>query len=121
MALFAIRAKLALVNVGVAVGTFRSRIRKYRAGMTLHARDLGVHAKQWIFCLAVIELRNTTDRLPGGERVAVVTREVQRAVRTSRPLIALLLALGNMPRDHRQKRKHPCDSDRHRSRTVLQN
>lgn len=40
VALFAIRSKLPLVNIGVAIGALGSNIGKDRACMALHASDL---------------------------------------------------------------------------------
>lgn len=82
VALFAIRSKLPLVNIGVAIRALRSGIGKNRARMALHARDLLVHAQQRELRLVVIEFGLAANRLPAREGVAVVAGHVQRPVRT---------------------------------------
>lgn len=82
MALFAIGAQLAAVNVGMTVLAALSHIGKYRLGMALDARHRLMHAAQRITSLIVIELRNRANRLPPVRGMAVLTGDVQIPVRT---------------------------------------
>ncbi len=113
VALFAIRCKLALVNIGVAIRALGPNIREDRAGMALHARDLLVHTEQWKLRLVVVKFGLAANRLPTRERVAVVAGHVQRPVRTARFLGTLLLACIRRPWSRRHQRKYPRHNYRH--------
>lgn len=82
VALFASGAELALVNVGVALGTLCRHIGKHQLSVAGHARHFFVHAPQRIFRLIVIKFGHAADRLPSTKRVAVLARDIQRPVRT---------------------------------------
>ena len=82
--LVALRAHLAPVNVGVAIGALFPDVSKYRLDMALGAGDTFVHAAQRVTRAVVIELGNVADRLPSAEGVAVLARDGQRAVRAAR-------------------------------------
>lgn len=84
MALLAIRAHLALVNVGVAIGALFTNVRKDRLGVALNAAHAFVHATQRILGCVVIEFRNRADRLPSAQRMAVLTWDAEASVRTTR-------------------------------------
>jgi hypothetical protein len=84
MALLAIRAHLALVNVGVAIRALLADVRKDRLGVALNATHTFVHAAQWILGCVVIEFRNCADRFPSAERMTVLTRNAEASVRTPR-------------------------------------
>ncbi len=83
VAVFAVRSKLAAVNIGMAVRAFRAGIAENQVGVTLAAGDCFVHAAQGKLRLIVIKFRNITDRLPSGEGVAVLAGEIQIAVRAA--------------------------------------
>ena len=102
VALFASRTKLALVNVGVAVGTLRAHVAEHQLRVARHACHFLVHAAQGIFRLVVIKLRDAADRLPSTKRVTVLTRDIQRSMRTSGGLAALLGCRGRGTRSHKQ-------------------
>ncbi len=85
MALFAIRSKLALVNVRVAILTTLSDVSENRLCVALDARDSGVHSAQRVLGLVVIELRDGANRLPRAGRVAVLARDIQIPVGAVRP------------------------------------
>ncbi len=108
VALFAGGAELALVNVSMAVGALRRHIAENQFRVTRHARHFLVHAAQRIPGLVVIELRNAANGLPSAERVAVLARDVQRPVRTTGRLAALLgrRACGT----HQRKQDQPRNS-----------
>src|SRR6202140_4131158 len=89
VALFAIRAQLPLVNVGMAILASRTHVRKYLLHVTLRAGHRLVHAPQRIPGLVMIELWNGADRLPGICGVAVLTSKIQVAVRTMRSSTSL--------------------------------
>lgn len=82
MALLAVCAQLALVNIGVAVLASLTDIVEYRLDVTLRARHRFVHASEWVSRLIVIEFRNGADGSPSIGGVAVLARYVQISVRT---------------------------------------
>lgn len=84
VALFAIRAQLTLVNIGMAVLAALTDAGENHLHVTLDASDAGVHAAQRIACLVVVELRNCSDRLPAIRGVAVLARHGQTAMWTTR-------------------------------------
>ena len=92
VALFAARAHLATMNIGVALGALSSHIRKYRFGMALRTHQALVHAAQGKLGLIVIEFGKAADRFPSQRRVAIGARQVQRSVRASGFRIDLCLS-----------------------------
>ena len=82
VALLAIRAQLALVNIGVAVLAALPNVGENHLHVTLGAGDSRVHAAQRIARLVMVELRNCADRPPAIRGVAVLARDRQAAVRT---------------------------------------
>src|SRR5579864_810745 len=84
VALLAVRAQLALVNVGVAVLATLSNVGENRPNVTFSAAHGLVHTAQRISGLVVIEFRNAADWLPRGRGVAVLARNAQVAVWTMR-------------------------------------
>jgi hypothetical protein len=92
VALFAARAHLATMNIGVALGALSSHIRKYGFDMALGAHNALVHAAQGELGLVVIEFGNAADRFPSQRRVAIGASEIQRSVRASGFGIALGLS-----------------------------
>jgi len=84
VALLAIRAQLTLVNIGMAVLAALTDARENHLHVTLDASDTGVHTAQRIARLVVGELGNCTDRLPAIRGVAVLARDGQIAVWTTR-------------------------------------
>ena len=84
MALFAVGAHLALVDVGVTGRALCSDVCENRLGVALGTCHAFVHAAQRIARLVVVELRNCPDWLPAIRRVAVLARHGQIAVWTTR-------------------------------------
>jgi len=84
VALLAIRAQLALVNVGVAVLAALTDVGENHLDVTLRASDGHVHAAQRIAGLVVVELGNGADRLPAIRGMAVLARDGQIAMWTMR-------------------------------------
>jgi hypothetical protein len=72
MAACAICAKLAAMKIGVAVSARCAYVSEDKAGMTLTAANVHVHASQWIPGLVVLKLGHATDRLPSGKRMAIL-------------------------------------------------
>ena len=72
------------MNVGVAVSATGPRVREHWLGMALRAGNVLVHAPQRKAGFVVIEFRNCADRLPSHRGMAVLARDVQVAVRTTR-------------------------------------
>lgn len=83
VALGAIRAELAAVQVGVAIRAPRTRFIEYETYVTLRTRHLRVHAAQRIRSAVVIEFRDAAYRLPARGRVAVFAGNPYRAMRVS--------------------------------------
>jgi len=82
--LLAIRSELSFVDVGVAVLATLSDVGEDRLDVALHTSDGLVHAAQRISRCVVIKLRDRANRLPSVWGVAVLTGNVQIAVRTVR-------------------------------------
>ena len=83
VASFALSSHLPAMNISVAVCTFVPHLREDGIRMALHASNALVHSAQGEVCLAVIEVGYVPDRLPTAERMAVLTRDLQRTVRTT--------------------------------------
>src|SRR5579872_1978503 len=64
VALFAVRAQLTPMDIGVAILASLADIAEYRLDVTLRATDRRVHTPKRISCLVVIEFRNGADRFP---------------------------------------------------------
>src|ERR1039457_5883561 len=80
VALLAIGAQLALMNVGVAVLAAGAHIVEHGLNVALDTGDILVHAAQRIMALIVIEFGNGADRSPARWRVTVLAWNVQNAV-----------------------------------------
>ena len=70
------------MNVRVAIGAFVADVREHHFDVAGRAGHTHVHAAQRIFCLIVIEFRNSANRLPALGGVAVGARDIETAVRT---------------------------------------
>ena len=86
MALLAVGAELAPVQIGVAIPAATGRVRKHQAYMTTLAGHILVQALQRKTGLPVmIELQLPAERFPRRRRVAVFAGNFQVAVWTRRP------------------------------------
>jgi len=83
VALRAVRAHFALVNIGVAILTILANIREYRFYVALRALNFLMHAAQWVVRFIVIEFRNGTDGAPTRGGVAVFAGNGEGSVRTA--------------------------------------
>lgn len=81
VALLAVSAELAAVNVGVTVGAMGAYIVEHQAGVALRTTNFAVHTPQRITGLIVVEFRQGANWLPAGEGVAVLTGQIHRPVR----------------------------------------
>ena len=104
VALFAAGAELALVDVGMTIGALFSHIRKYRFNVALGTGDSLMHTAQWEMGLVVVELRQVADRLPSPESVAVLTWNIQVAVRA--PSVGIGLPLPARRNDGGKQQEH---------------
>lgn len=84
VALFAIGAQLAAMNVRVTILAVQSDVGEDHLHVTLRARDRSVHATERVFGLIVIKLWNRANGLPCTRSVAVLTGNRQIAMRTMR-------------------------------------
>ncbi len=109
MALLAIAAHLAPVNVGVAINALHAGVRKHRLQMACPAVHSPVHAAQGVPGLRVIEIGGGPDWFPIGRSVAVVACNRQGAVGVSCVFLLFL-------RNH-AKGRH-CEKHHHRNRAA---
>jgi hypothetical protein len=100
VALLAPRAKLAAVNVGVAIGAFHTDVLEIHTDMALRACNSGVHSAKRIRRLIVTKFRDAADGFPTGGSVAIFAGNVDRAVGIARKSLSLLRHCGL--RRHRQ-------------------
>ena len=84
VALRAVRAHFALVNIGVAILTVLAHVCEYRLYVALRALNSLVHAAQWILCFVVIKFRDGANGAPARGGVAVLAGNGERSVRTAR-------------------------------------
>jgi len=83
VALLAVGAELAFVNIGVAILAALPHIGENHLHVTLGAGHRLVHAAQGIAGVIVIELGDGANGTPRGGGVAILARDVQIAVRTA--------------------------------------
>ena len=81
--LLTICPELALVDVCVATGAVVADVGEYRSYVALRAADPLMHAPQGKPGLVMVELGYAADRLPAAQRVAILARDVERAVRAT--------------------------------------
>jgi len=89
MALFAVGAKLPLVDVGVAILATLPNVAEHHLDVTLSTGNGSVHPPQGILCVTMIELGNGANRFPRTCGVAVLARNIETpmwTVRTTRSL-----------------------------------
>lgn len=82
VALFAICAQLATVNVSMAVLATLADVGEDHFYVALGTGDGRMHAAKRVAGLIVVEFRNRANRFPGTRRVAVLTRYSQISVGT---------------------------------------
>lgn len=115
MTLFTICAKLATMNIRVAVGTALAHIPEHQAGVALRAGHLGMHAAERISRLVVIEFRIGTDRLPAYIRVTVLAGDGDGTVRIRDLRLGrrgtLLRSSGGDPHLHAKQRNSQRNGD----------
>jgi hypothetical protein len=87
MALSAVRAHLAAVNIGVAIGAILGDVGEDGLYVTLNAVRLFVQAAQGIFSLVVIEFGHGTDGAPSCGGVAILTGDSEGPVGTAGGLV----------------------------------
>ena len=92
VALGAIRAHLAAMNIGMAIGAVLADIREYRLNVARDAFHFFVHPAQGIAGFVVIEFRNSAYRTPGRCGVAVLARNGQRTMRIARGFLLSVAA-----------------------------
>jgi hypothetical protein len=81
MALAAVCAKLAQMNVGMTIGTVLPDIGEDRLSMTLPASHSPMPAAERISSSIVIEFKNRTNRRPTERGVATLARNLHRTMR----------------------------------------
>lgn len=103
VALLAVGPQLAPVDVSVAILAALTNVGEHGLDVTLNAGYRLVHPAQRITCLIVIEFRDSANRPPSVRCVAVLTRNVQIAVRTMRASGSLRLRASRKPRKAQQQ------------------
>jgi hypothetical protein len=93
VALLAVRSKLALMYVRMAVSALLSDVGKHRFGVALGASHSLMHAAKGISGLIVIKFRKAPNRLPRTECVAVLAGNVKVSVGAASRGVGLLLRL----------------------------
>lgn len=116
--LLTIRAELAFMNVGVAIGALVTHVGEYRFDVALRAGHSLMHTSQWIASLVMVELRHVADRLPSAQGVAILARNVQGAVRAASIAIGLRLRPRRQDGDQQQERDKQPTPDRRRQRNT---
>jgi len=110
--LFAIGPKLALVNVGMTVGAFLADVGEDRLNVALSASDVLMHAAERVAGLAVIKLGNVADGFPSTLCVAILTGDIQRAMRAPRAGVDLRLRSRGGTGAQEQQRQHQSGQNR---------
>lgn len=82
VATFTIRAELAAMDIGMAIGAMGTYILENERGVALDAAYVLVHSPQRIAGVVVIELGDGADRLPTRVRVTILTRDGEGSVGT---------------------------------------
>lgn len=109
VALLAVRAHLALVNVRVAIRTLRTHIGEDHLGMALSTSHTLMHSAQRVLGGVVVKLRYGADGFPTAQSVTILAGNTQASVRTSRAGRRLrlpsrwLTAGKHRERDHQMK------------------
>ena len=116
----AIRAHLALVNIGMAILTILPHIREYRFYVALRALHFLVHAAQRIVRFGVIEFGDRANGAPARSGVTVLARNRERSVRTTRAAL-LTIRKRSACRRPRQKQQpqHDLNTFRRKCPTIL--
>ena len=83
VALLAAGAELPLVDIGMAIGALVTYIRKYRFDVALGTGDSLMQPTQRVPGLIVVKFRRVSDRLPSAEGMAILTGDIEGAVRTT--------------------------------------
>lgn len=83
VALLAVGAELAPMDVCVAIGALHSHVFELEIGMALRTRHARVHSPQRITRLVVIELGDTANRFPTCGRMAIFAGDRDRTMRVA--------------------------------------
>lgn len=110
VALFAVGAEFAAVNISVAVRALGARIGEHHFGVALSAPDRLMHAAERIAGLVVVELRNRADRSPAADRMTVLAGNIQVTVGTAR--VGITLRLSRRSRGQEQQHDNQIDPER---------
>ena len=86
VASLALGSHLPAMDVSMAVGALVADVGENGIDVALLAGHVLVHATQRIFGLVMIEFRDAANGLPAAEGMAVLARNIQRAMRTARGL-----------------------------------
>lgn len=81
--LLAVRSELPFVDVSMAICALAAHIGKHRFNVALGTGDLLMHPAQRVASLAMVEFGCVPDGLPPTEGVAVLARDIERAVRAA--------------------------------------
>jgi len=106
VALLAASAKLAFVDVGMAISTFPSHITKDRLDVTRGASHLLVQTTQRESRLVMVKLGNATDGFPSAKRMTILACDIQRSVWAASVGIRLRLIADYKERQQRRRHCH---------------
>lgn len=116
--LLTICPKLAFMNVGVTIGALVTHVGEHRLDMTLRATDPLMHATQREPGLVMVELGHVANRLPAAHGVAILARDIERAVRATGVGVGLRLPPRGQDRDQQQQRDKQVSPDRRSQRNT---
>ncbi len=118
VALRAIGAHLAAVNIRVAIRAILAHVREDWLHVAFRASYFFVHAAEGIPCGVVIEFRDGADRCPACGGMAVFTRDIQRSVRALGRLL-LSIRSPNKCKRHYQERYPTSDLENSDNKNPL--
>ena len=109
VALLAVCAELALMNVGVAILAALANVSEDGLDVALRAGYGLMHSPQGITRLIVVKFGDSADRLPSAGCVAILTWGIQVAVRTVRSCVGLRLDVSRMAGKRKQQHCHQIE------------
>lgn len=106
VALLTTGSELTLVDIRVAIGALVAYILKYRFDVALGARNSLMQPTQRVPGLIVVEFWCVSNRLPSAQGMAVLTGDIEGAVRTSAIGVGLRLPSRRRGADEKQAPDH---------------
>ncbi len=121
VALLATGAELPLVDIGMAIGALVTYIREYGFDVALGTGDSLMQPTQRVPGLIVVKFRRVSDRLPSLEGMAILTGDIEGAVRTTGVGVGLRLPCRKRGEGKKQAPDQHAEPDRRRQRKTAPN